>query len=179
MNDVVVLYRGYYQDRLLAVDEDIRVLKYYLKYTRGLSKDEYDIQESIIDSDDIDKLYPNLSLVFLDKDLYVTQGDFEILYNEIQNEFQHYIDILDGMREYYDKIESIPLLEKHTKQFKETIHNMETELTTRKILNKLQKQIIKKSNVMSKNIEDYLYVNKVSEGNKELDRQYRYHLLYD
>lgn len=179
MNDVVVLYRGYYQDRLLAVDEDIRVLKYYLKYTRGLSKDEYDIQESIIDSDDIDKLYPNLSLVFLDKDLYVTQGDFEILYNEIQNEFQHYIDILDGMREYYDKIESIPLLEKHTKQFKETIHNMETELTTRKILNKLQKQIIKKSNVMSKNIEDYLYANKVSEGNKELDRQYRYHLLYD
>lgn len=179
MNDVVVLYRGYYQDRLLAVDEDIRVLKYYLKYTRGLSKDEYDIQESIIDSDDIDKLYPNLSLVFLDKDLYVTQGDFEILYNEIQNEFQHYIDILDGMREYYDKIESIPLLEKHAKQFKETIHNMETELTTRKILNKLQKQIIKKSNVMSKNIEDYLYANKVSEGNKELDRQYRYHLLYD
>lgn len=179
MNTIILIYRGYYRNALLAVTTNKERLKEYLKNVRGLTKDDYYIEESSIDEDEIDKLYPKLFMTEYLKDLYLPQRDIDTLEREIETEFQHYIDILDGMRYYYNQIQYIDYMEKRARQLKETIHNMEEDLTTKKTLKKLRKQIIKASPVMSKNIEDYISNNKIDRENQELDRQYRYHLLYD
>lgn len=179
MNGIARLYRGYYQNTILAVSSNKEFLKSYLKDIRGLDKEDYDIEDSLIDEDDIEKLYSGLVMYEYMKDLYLPQRDIDVLEREIEKEFLHYIDILDGMRYYYHQIEYIDYMEKHAKQLKETIHNMEEDLTSKKILKKLRKQIIKSSLVMSKNIDEYMSNDKIDKANRELDQQYRYHLMYD
>ena len=57
------------------------------------------------------------------------------------------------MRNYLHSIEGIDILEKHALQLKETIHNMEEDLTTNKALKKMRKKVIKSSKFLSSNID--------------------------
>ena len=80
------------------------------------------------------------------------------------------------MREYYQKIQFIDIMNKHANQLKETIHNMEDDLTNKKILKKLRKKIIKSSTIVNSSIEEYLQLIHIKNECDELDSLYKYHL---
>ena len=76
------------------------------------------------------------------------------------------------MRNYLHSIEGIDILEKHALQLKETIHNMEEDLTTKKVLKKIRKKVIKTSKFLSSNIDTYCSATRKYEEIKELDTMY-------
>ena len=139
---MILLYRGYYKGHLLAVSLDKKALKSYLKDVRNL--DEYEIDDSYMETDNIHKLYDGLIIQQYLKDFYLPSRDCDILDEEVEKEINHYVDTLNSMREYYQKIQFIDIMSKHADQLKETIHNMEDDLTSKKVLKKLRKEIIKK-----------------------------------
>lgn len=171
---MILLYRGYYKGHLLAVSLDKKALKSYLKDIRELS--EYEIDDSYMEIDQINKLYDGLIIEQYLKDLYLPSRDCEILDREVEVEMNHFVDTLNSMRDYYRKIQSIDIMEKHASQLKETIQNMEDDLTNKKVLKKLRKKIIKSSPVMNSSIEEYYQLIHIKEECDELDSQYRFHL---
>lgn len=173
---MIQIYRGYYKRILLAVSTDKKKLKTYLKHIRHL--DEYDIEDSYMEYENADKLYSNYFLIEYLKDIYITNSDAELLDDEIEKEFNKYVDILNDMRMYYNQISRIPIMEKHAKQLEDTIHNMEDDLTSKKILKKLRKEIIKRSGVFNYNVNDYQTLMHNKKLCEELDKMYRYR-LYD
>lgn len=171
---MVLLYRGYYKGCLLAVSLDKKALKSYLKDIREL--DEYEIDDSYMEIDQIHKLYDGLIIQQYLKDFYLPSRDCDILDEEVKKEINHYVDTLNSMREYYRKIQSIDIMSKHAEQLKETIHNMEDDLTNKKVLKKLRKKIVKSSTVINSPIEEYLSLIHIKNECDELDSLYRYHL---
>lgn len=173
---MIQIYRGYYKGYLLAVSTNKSILKSYLKDIRHL--DTYDIEDSIIEYENATALYDGLFLVNYIKDFYVTQEDSIILDNEVEVEFDKYVETLSSMRTYYKKISMVDIMEKHAKQLKETIDNMSDDLTNKKVLKKLKKTIIYTSDIFNADIEDYLRLRKLKKSCNELDELYYYH-LYD
>lgn len=171
---MIQIYRGYYKGHLLAVSPNKKVLKSYLKDIRHL--DEIDIEDSIMEYENAITLYDGLFLINYIKDFYVTQEDSIILDNEINTEFDKYVETLNSMRAYYKKISTIDIMEKHAKQLKDTIDNMSDDLTNKKVLKRLKKNIIYTSDIFSTNIEDYLRLKKIKKSCKELDDLYYFHL---
>lgn len=171
---MILLYRGYYKGHLLAVSLDKKALKSYLKDVRNL--DEYEIDDSYMETDNIHKLYDGLIIQQYLKDFYLPSRDCDILDEEVEKEINHYVDTLNSMREYYQKIQFIDIMSKHADQLKETIHNMEDDLTNKKILKKLRKKIIKSSTIVNSSIEEYLQLIHIKNECDELDSLYKYHL---
>ena len=95
---------------------------------------------------------------------------------EIEKEFNKYVDILNDMRMYYNRISKIPIMEKHAKQLEDTIHNMEDDLTSKKVLKKLRKEIIKRSGVFNYDVNEYQILMRNKKLCEELDNMYRYQL---
>ena len=168
------IYLGYYKDTLLAVSTDKKKIKKYLKEVRNLS--EYDIDDNIMEWENAEALYSEVILEEYLKDLYLPRKDCTLLDKEVRLELDKFVDTLVSMRYYYNKILYIDIMEKHANQLKETIHNMETDLTTKKILKKIRKRIIKSSSIFSSNIDEYLHQLKIKKYNDELDSLYHYKL---
>ena len=164
---MILLYRGYYKGHLLAVSLDKKALKSYLKDVRNL--DEYEIDDSYMETANTHKLYDGLIIQQYLKDFYLPSRDCDILDEEVEKEINHYVDTLNSMREYYQKIQFIDIMNKHANQLKETIHN-------KKILKKLRKKIIKSSNIVNLSIEEYLQLIHIKNECDELDSLYKYHL---
>lgn len=173
-NDIVILYRAYYHNILIAVSINKYILKEYMKNTRNLDSNDFNIEECTITTDDIINLYEQYYLEEYLKDLYLPRRDCEILDKEVQNEFDHFVKTLNDMRYYYQRIKYIDIMEKHAKQLAETIHNMEEDLTTKKTLKKLRKRIVRSSMVLSSNINEYLSTLKIEKESKELRTEYLY-----
>lgn len=173
---MIQIYRGYYKRILLAVSTDKKKVKTYLKDIRQL--DEYDIEDSYMEYENAEKLYSEYFLIEYLKDIYITNSDAELLDLEIEKEFNKYVDILNDMRMYYNRISKIPIMEKHAKHLEDTIHNMEDDLTSKKVLKKLRKEIIKRSGVFSYDINEYQILMRNKKLCEELDNMYRYR-LYD
>ena len=76
------------------------------------------------------------------------------------------------MRDYLRSIQGIDILEKHAIQLKETIHNMEEDLTTKKVLKRMKKRVIKTSKLLSSDINTYCKTLNYKNELKELDRMY-------
>ena len=70
---MVLLYRGYYKGYLLAVSLDKKALKSYLKDIREL--DEYEIDDSYMEIENIHKLYDGLIIRQYLKDFYLPSRD--------------------------------------------------------------------------------------------------------
>ena len=171
---MILLYRGYYKGHLLAVSLDKKALKSYLKDVRNL--DEYEIDDSYMETDNIHKLYDGLIIQQYLKDFYLPSRDCDILDEEVEKEINHYVDTLNSMREYYQKIQFIDIMSKHADQLKETIHNMEDDLTSKKVLKKLRKEIIKRSGVFNSDVNEYQVLMRNKKLCEELDNMYRYQL---
>lgn len=172
MKDLMTIYRGYYQSNLLAVSTDKQILKTYLKETRRLSSNEYYIQKSKMDSDNAYALYDEFMLEEYLKDLYLPARDCSLLDKEIQDYFNDAVNTLNQMRNYLRSIQGIDILEKHAIQLKETIHNMEEDLTTKKVLKRMKKRVIKTSKLLSSDINTYCKTLNYKNELKELDRMY-------
>ena len=172
MKDLITIYRGYYQSMLLAVSTDKQILKKYLKETRKLSSSDYYIQKTKIDSDNIYALYDEFILEEYLKDLYLPARDCALLDREVQDYFNDAVNTLNQMRDYLRSIQGIDMLEKHAIQLKETIHNMEEDLTTKKVLKKMKKKVIKTSKLLSFDINIYCSTLKYKNEIKELDEMY-------
>lgn len=172
MKDLITIYRGYYQSMLLAVSTDKQILKKYLKETRKLSSSDYYIQKTKIDSDNIYALYDDFILEEYLKDLYLPARDCALLDREVQDYFNDAVNTLNQMRDYLRSIQGIDMLEKHAIQLKETIHNMEEDLTTKKVLKKMKKKVIKTSKLLSFDINIYCSTLKYKNEIKELDEMY-------
>ncbi len=173
---MIQIYRGYYKKTLLAVSTDKKKLKLYLKEVRQL--DEYNIEDSYMEYENAEKLYDEYLLVEYLKDIYITRSDRDLINLEVERELRKYVEILNDMRMYYKRISRIPIMEKHAKQLEETIHNMESDLVSKKILKKLTKEIIKRSGVFNYNINEYQLLMHNKKASEEMDEMYRYH-LYD
>lgn len=172
MKDLITIHRGYYQSMLLAVSTDKQILKKYLKETRKLSSSDYYIQKTKIDSDNIYALYDDFILEEYLKDLYLPARDCALLDREVQDYFNDAVNTLNQMRDYLRSIQGIDMLEKHAIQLKETIHNMEEDLTTKKVLKKMKKKVIKTSKLLSFDINIYCSTLKYKNEIKELDEMY-------
>ena len=172
MKDLVTIYRGYYHSILLAVSTDKQILKSYLKRIRKLTSDEYFIQKSAIDFDNVYALYEDYILEEYLKDLYLPARDCTLLDKEVQAYFNEAVNTLNQMRNYLRSIQGIDILEKHSLQLKETIHSMEEDLTTKKVLKKMQKKVIKTSKLLSSDINEYCRTLNCRNEVAELDRLY-------
>ena len=172
MKDHIIIYIGYYQNIILAVSPDKKILKQYLKNTRNLSSKEYTITDSYMASENAYILYEDYLLEEYLKDLYLPAKDCNELDEEIECYFEEAVKTLDRMRTYLHSIEGIDILEKHALQLKETIHNMEEDLTTKKVLKKLRKKVIKSSKLLSSDINVYCSTTRKYEEMRELDRMY-------
>ena len=144
----------------------------YLKETRRLSSNEYYIQKSKMDSDNAYALYDEFMLEEYLKDLYLPARDCSLLDKEVQDYFNDAVNTLNQMRDYLRSIQGIDILEKHAIQLKETIHNMEEDLTTKKVLKRMKKRVIKTSKLLSSDINTYCKTLNYKNELKELDRMY-------
>ena len=79
---------------------------------------------------------------------------------------------INQMRDYLRSVQGIDILEKHSLQLKETIHSMEEDLTTKKVLKKMQKKVIKTSKLLSSDINEYCRTLNCRNEVAELDRLY-------
>ena len=172
MRDHITIYIGYYQNTILAVSPDKKILKHYLKETRKLSPNEYTIRDSYMASENVYALYEDYLLEEYLKDLYLPVKDCNELDEEVQDYFDEAVRTLNQMRNYLHSIEGIDILEKHALQLKETIHNMEEDLTTKKVLKKIRKKVVKSSKFLSSNIDTYCSATRKYEEIKELDTMY-------
>ena len=129
-----------------------------------------------MDSDNAYVLYDEFMLEEYLKDLYLPARDCSLLDKEVQDYFNDAVNTLNQMRDYLRSIQGIDILEKHAIQLKETIHNMEDDLTNKKILKKLRKKIIKSSTIVNSSIEEYLQLIHIKNECDELDSLYKYHL---
>ena len=172
MRDHITIYVGYYRNTILAASPDKKILKRYLKETRKLSSDDYLIQDFYMASENIYSLYEDYLLEEYLKDLYLPAKDCVALDTEVQTYFDESVETLNRMRSYLHSIEGIDILEKHTLQLKETIHNMEEDLTTRKVLKKMRKKVIKSSKLLSSNINTYCSYTKRYMEIREYDKLY-------
>ena len=172
MRDHITIYIGYYRNTILAVSPDKKILKHYLKETRKLFPNEYTIRDSYIASENVYALYEDYLLEEYLKDLYLPARDCSLLDKEVQDYFNDAVNTLNQMRDYLRSIQGIDILEKHAIQLKETIHNMEEDLTTKKVLKKLRKKVIKSSKLLSSDINVYCSTTRKYEEMRELDRMY-------
>ena len=172
MRDHITIYIGYYQNTILAASPDKKILKHYLKETRKLSPNEYTIRDSYMASENVYALYEDYLLEEYLKDLYLPVKDCNELDEEVQDYFDEAVRTLNQMRNYLHSIEGIDILEKHALQLKETIHNMEEDLTTKKVLKKIRKKVVKSSKFLSSNIDTYCSATRKYEEIKELDKMY-------
>ena len=172
MRDHITIYIGYYQNTILAASPDKKILKHYLKETRKLSPNEYTIRDSYMASENIYALYEGYLLEEYLKDLYLPAKDCNELDEEVQDYFDEAVRTLNQMRNYLHSIEGIDILEKHALQLRETIHNMEEDFTTKKVLKKIRKKVIKSSKLLSSDIAIYCNATKRYEEMRELDRMY-------
>ena len=172
MRDHITIYIGYYRNTILAASTDKKILKYYLKETRKLSPNEYTIRDSYMASENVYALYEDYLLEEYLKDLYLPVKDCNELDEEVQDYFDEAVRTLNQMRNYLHSIEGIDILEKHALQLKETIHNMEEDLTTNKALKKMRKKVIKSSKFLSSNIDTYCSATRKYEEIKELNTMY-------
>ena len=172
MRDHITIYIGYYRNTILAVSPDKKILKQYLKETRKLSPNEYAIRDSYMASENVYALYEGYLLEEYLKDLYLPAKDCNELDEEVQDYFDEAVRTLNQMRNYLHSIEGIDILEKHALQLKETIHNMEEDLTTKKVLKKMRKKVVKSSKFLSSNIDTYCSATRKYEEIKELDTMY-------
>ena len=172
MRDHITIYIGYYRNTILAVSPDKKILKHYLKETRKLSPNEYTIRDSYMASENVYALYEDYLLEEYLKDLYLPVKDCNELDEEVQDYFDEAVRTLNQMRNYLHSIEGIDILEKHVLQLRETIHNMEEDLTTNKALKKMRKKVIKSSKLLSSDINVYCSTTRKYEEMRELDRMY-------
>ena len=179
MKDIILLYRGYYHSTLLAVSTNKSILKYYLKETRHLNSDDYHIEKSNMDSDNIYALYDDYILEEFSKDLYLPVRDCRILEREVESYFSNCVNTLNQLREYLRSIQGIDILSKHALQIQDTIHNMEDDLTNSKVLKKMRKRVIKTSKVLSTDIQTYCKLMNIKNEELQMDNMYLYKLYDD
>ena len=117
-------------------------------------------------------LYEDYILEEYLKDLYLPARDCTLLDKEVQAYFNEAVNTLNQMRNYLRSIQGIDILEKHSLQLKETIHSMEEDLTTKKVLKKMQKKVIKTSKLLSSDINEYCRTLNCRNEVAELDRLY-------
>lgn len=179
MDSIVLLHRAYYKENLLAASVNLHILESYMKNVRKLSKKGYHIISSNISTDHILLLYDQEFLREYIKDIYLPQRDCNSLNREVENEYNHYLSTLENMKEYYNQIHDIPNMHKHASQLLDSIKNMEEDLHSKKILKKLKKNIVKKSILLTSNIDEYLKIIRSNEESDELDSEYRYKFYND
>ena len=186
MIDVEVAYIGYltayhYRDPvILAVSDSKEKVKYYLKEIRGLDKSQYMIKEAIIGWDALYALYEDY---FLEEygiaDIhYLTNRDIEYLNNEIYTTIHSIEELRSQLKNYTDLIKTVKKLAHTSDTLMNAVHTIDVHLQSLKNIRKISKSIILKSDIMNKNILEYLRVVGYIQEDRELINQF-YNKMWD
>lgn len=153
---VNTIYIGYYNDVILAVSTTKKLLKGYLRDIRGLSKGEYDIYSTILDEDSTYALYEDVILQEYYEGLFLTTRDIDVIEKEVECNFHLAEDTLRSLRDYHNSLSGVKVLDDYLRDIRSTIKETERLLTSQKNLNKMKKHFIRKSPVLSPDINTYL-----------------------
>ncbi len=157
MNMINNVFIGYYNTNvLLCASTDKALVKGYMKEIRGLSKNEYDILTCVLDEGTMFDLYEDYVLQEFSDGLFITTRDIEALHNELRSNLRHIEETYHSMKDFYYTIKNIKALSGHAKDLKHTIENMQDDLTSQKVLKKIQKELIHTSTILTPDIGEYL-----------------------
>lgn len=164
---------------ILCVSDDKLKIKYYLKNVRGLSKDDYEIREVILDFDNALYLYEDYILQDFEEDcLFLTNRDIDKINCEIEYTIQQLETSYKELETYCNIIKKIPDMKDHLNTLSKALKVMEKHLSKVKTLRKICNSELKSSPIFSKNILEYLKSMEYLQEDKELTELF-YRKVYD
>lgn len=174
------IFIGYYcpanEDRiLLCVSNNRSWIKKYLYDVRSLDKFQVDIREATLDTDTAESLYGDYILEeYIEPYDYLTRKDIIGLNQEIENSLERWSNLILEMKEYLDMIREIPRFQESISPILLGIRELEYHQSRVKNIKRLSKEVIAKSSITSRNIQEYLNGSRIIYESKELmDMYYR------
>ena len=173
-------YAKHNYENVLAVSDSLEELNYYLKKIRGLKKNQYVIRKGFINKETaIDFYYDYFLSEFMGKWEYLTNKDIRILLKEINDSILYYSSIPDKIKELEDLFNNLEEGSKIVNLLRVVRRFIDEYFSSTKMIKKISNIIIKKSDVLSKNI--YVYFDRIGceRYDKEILDMFQYKLYND